>query len=140
MMNKIVLLLLMLVSSSYSLAQTEDDENDTQASCHIDLPDLFEPNVELGKIMEVEVRNVHSFDIKIMDNWGKKVLESIMEVEDSYSKPNQHVKLLENGMDDVHYNKELKTGDYQFSIQAVCNDGMLLHHYGSIYLRRTEHK
>ena len=69
-MNKLFLILLMLVLSAYSFAQDEDDENDVVASCHIDLPDSFEPNVEMGKIMEVEVRNVHSFDVKIMDNWG----------------------------------------------------------------------
>lgn len=141
-MKQYLLLFLLLIGANavYSQADDEDDDNDQIANCHIDLPSSFEPNVELGRIMEVEIRDVHSFDVKIFDKWGKKVLESIIEIEDSDKHNKQKIKLMENGMDDVHYNSELKTGDYEFSIDAVCNDGSFLRHYGTIRLIWTQHK
>ena len=141
-MKHLLSLALILISTAV-FSQTEQNDNDMNATCHIDLPDIFEPHVEEGRIMEVEVRDVHSFDVKIFDNWGKKVLESIMEVPASGTqdaKILRKIKLLENGMDDVHYNMELKSGEFQFSIDAVCNDGTFLRHVGTIQLIRTKHQ
>ena len=142
MKAKIGVLLLSLISL-FAAAQSEIAENLNNNSCGIYIPEMFEPNVETGEILDFETLGVLTFEMKIFNHWGLKVLESSQTASVKsglQSLETLKLQFLSTGADDVKYNNELDSGVYYYSVSFICADGDFFENEGSLQLLRTEHK
>jgi hypothetical protein len=107
------------------------------------IPNSFEPNVEYGHLLDVEVFEFSKIDVKIYNNWGVQVAESSLKNKKSKQKTNSLTlnKLkLSKQKNDQKLNKDLKEGTYFYVVDIYSHDGEKVTKEGEIRLLRTQRK
>lgn len=109
----------------------------------VKIPNNFEPNVEYGNLLDVEVNEFAKIDVKIYNNWGIQVAESTLKNKKSKQKTNSLTlnKLkLSKQKNDQKLNKDLKEGIYFYVVDIYSHNGEKVTKEGEIRLLRTQRK
>jgi hypothetical protein len=113
------------------------------SECFVRIPNSFEPNVEYGHLLDIELFEFSKIDVKIYNKWGVQVAESSLKNKKSKQKTNNStlnkLKLCKQ-KNDLKLNSDLQEGNYFYVVDICFYDGEKITKEGEIRLLRTQRK